>query len=599
MVLKTTVGCSWGALLLGLVGCSGEEFCEENRTCTPLIENKSPDAANAGNDRDASSNQPSASTEPNDEGSTSAGADAGSSDSPNGSVGADSHGGSGDAGSVADAGDARASTDVGSEAAVDPCAECSPVADCDASGDASTRCTCAQGYEGDGLVCTRNLCLPLAGEADPCGENTLCEVVGEAPACACKEHFDSCDQQPGCEANLRTDAAHCGECGFACAGDLKCRSKTCDRAAEDLAIGFYVGCARRPGTAANDDGTMVCWGRNAADLLRDSSLSGDDVRSEAKEVEGIGNVRAIAANQITACALSADADTVRCWGQNTYDQLGQSPVDGVHTTTVSGAAALAANFTTTCALTNKGAVSCWGGNANGQLGRGSTGASTPYPAGVAPLNDAAHVVGDGYTFCARTKGAGRVLCWGGDYGSAPRALTTPVGQPLSLMTSVAIGASSPLDPKVHVCAVSAAGTVFCEGANAFGQLGRGTFGAGAEASTVIEDLSAVTEVVAGYGHTCALHEDSTVSCWGMNEFGQLGLGAGVGTTNGPNGTRIVTRPQRIDGLDGVVDLAAGGWNTCARLDTGQVQCWGNNDNGVVGDGTQIERATPANVAALP
>ncbi|HIG25022.1 MAG TPA: hypothetical protein EYQ49_03870, partial [Acidimicrobiia bacterium] len=33
-----------------------------------------------------------------------------------------------------------------------------------------------------------------------------------------------------------------------------------------------------------------------------------------------------------------------------------------------------------------------------------------------------------------------------------------------------------------------------------------------------------TQIVAGFYHTCALLDDATIKCWGLNSNGQLGYG---------------------------------------------------------------------------
>lgn len=51
----------------------------------------------------------------------------------------------------------------------------------------------------------------------------------------------------------------------------------------------------------------------------------------------------------------------------------------------------------------------------------------------------------------------------------------------------------------------------------------------------------------------------------------------------------------VSGLTNVAEIASGSRSACARLATGGVRCWGNNDNGQLGDGTRIDRMTPVAV----
>jgi hypothetical protein len=68
-------------------------------------------------------------------------------------------------------------------------------------------------------------------------------------------------------------------------------------------------------------------------------------------------------------------------------------------------------------------------------------------------------------------------------------------------------------------------------------------------------------VVAGAAHSCALHQDGTVSCWGLAE------------SIDPGQTTIIA-PAAIAGLSGVRGLAAGDHGTCAITAERQVRCWG-------------------------
>jgi alpha-tubulin suppressor-like RCC1 family protein len=92
-------------------------------------------------------------------------------------------------------------------------------------------------------------------------------------------------------------------------------------------------------------------------------------------------------------------------------------------------------------------------------------------------------------------------------------------------------------------------------------------------------VSAVAQVVAGAYHSCALHKDGTVTCWGLAEsiFG---------------GGRSVAPPRPIDGVAHPLALAAGTHLTCALTADRFVRCWGNQQYDVVKeDGTPLSNVT--------
>jgi alpha-tubulin suppressor-like RCC1 family protein len=98
----------------------------------------------------------------------------------------------------------------------------------------------------------------------------------------------------------------------------------------------------------------------------------------------------------------------------------------------------------------------------------------------------------------------------------------------------------------HTCALLEEGQVRCWGGNDNGQLGRGDSATrkspGAPAESVV-DLGTgerARSIAAGTRHTCALLEDGSVKCWGLNGAGQLGLGdsAARGTRPGQMGDQL-------------------------------------------------------------
>src|SRR5213593_484201 len=130
--------------------------------------------------------------------------------------------------------------------------------------------------------------------------------------------------------------------------------------------GFHT-CARFP------DGTLQCWGRNNAGQLG-PAVTGERSLTPMP-VTGV-TASAVRAGGFHTCALPGDG-TVLCWGQNDLGQLGNGTVSPTVNApnpapaSVSGittAVAVAAGGWHTCALLQDGTVRCWGDNTWGELG---------------------------------------------------------------------------------------------------------------------------------------------------------------------------------------------------------------------------------------
>ena len=100
----------------------------------------------------------------------------------------------------------------------------------------------------------------------------------------------------------------------------------------------------------------------------------------------------------------------------------------------------------------------------------------------------------------------------------------------------------------------------------------------------------VTAIAAGDRHGCAIH-NGVAKCWGANDLGQLGDG-----TEMPQQTPVPVKDP--DGLDiTATAITAGGFHSCAIVDAA-AQCWGSNSSGQLGDGTQVQRSVAVAVEGL-
>jgi alpha-tubulin suppressor-like RCC1 family protein/PKD repeat protein len=141
----------------------------------------------------------------------------------------------------------------------------------------------------------------------------------------------------------------------------------------------------------------------------------------------------------------------------------------------------------------------------------------------------------------------------------------------------------------HTCGLTDRGGVMCWGANTNGQLGDGTTTDRYTPVYVKGLTSGVKAVSAGSTHTCALLMTGGVKCWGNNNRGQLGDGTNVNRWT----------PVAVIGMaSGVASIEAGGLDTCAVTIGGGAKCWGSNNQGRLGDGTITDRWTPVDVAGL-
>jgi alpha-tubulin suppressor-like RCC1 family protein len=142
---------------------------------------------------------------------------------------------------------------------------------------------------------------------------------------------------------------------------------------------------------------------------------------------------------------------------------------------------------------------------------------------------------------------------------------------------------------MHSCALLIDSTVNCWGQNGYGQLGDGTTTDSYYQTVKVVGLKDVLSIFTGRRNTCALLKDRTLKCWGYNGWGQVGDGTSTNQRN---------EPVTVAGISGVLNVAIGSTHTCALLEDRSVKCWGYNNVGQLGDGTNKTSVKPVSVKGL-
>jgi len=235
-----------------------------------------------------------------------------------------------------------------------------------------------------------------------------------------------------------------------------------------------------------------------------------------------------------------------------------------------------------CAVFNNRTGKCWGLNNMGALGDGTL-VSSSLPVSVSGLIEATAIDSGARHSCALTNDR-TIRCWGDNQlGQAGD------GSGVSYTTPVTVSGISPnlaledvrqvTSGVFHNCAILQDYTAVCWGLNNSGELGDGstvnksTPVAVSGSISNFEQLSAGGHSISPSAFTCGLVDNGTVYCWGENNQGQLG----------DNSTTDNSTPDLVMGLTNVASISAGGRHVCAVQDNGSGLCWGDNLYGQLGD----------------
>ncbi|RKG83683.1 RCC1 domain-containing protein [Corallococcus terminator] len=348
-----------------------------------------------------------------------------------------------------------------------------------------------------------------------------------------------------------------------------------------------------------NDGSVRCWGHGAFGQLgyeNTQNIGDNELPHIAGEVKLLGKATKLAVGGNHTCAL-LDTGLVRCWGQNTYGQLGYNSKDNVgdgepvasfgYVNLGGPAIRIAVGGEHSCAVMATGKVRCWGRNHHGQLGYGHTNSigddEQPWKAGDVNIGDvtATDVVAGAAHTCALLSNE-KMLCWGynlwGQLGQTHALNIGGTELPGSAQQVTPGGPVSQITAGInHTCALLKTGTVRCWGANSSGQMGTGQ----ASGAILLKDAGPIDlgtsalQVSAGGNHSCALLSTGSVRCWGLATYGQTGYGST--TARNTPGAAV-----DLDGATAYQVATSSGNHTCALLSTGKARCWGQGNSGQLG-----------------
>ena len=89
--------------------------------------------------------------------------------------------------------------------------------------------------------------------------------------------------------------------------------------------------------------------------------------------------------------------------------------------------------------------------------------------------------------------------------------------------------------------------------------------------------------------------DSSVKCWGQGNNGKLGNGA---TTDQSPPVDVHTSADNSDALSDMASLSLGTSQTCAVTNDATVKCWGQGNYGQLGNGGTTDSSYPVDVVGV-
>jgi alpha-tubulin suppressor-like RCC1 family protein len=356
------------------------------------------------------------------------------------------------------------------------------------------------------------------------------------------------------------------------------------------------------------DGTIKCWGYSTFGQLGYGTTA---ISAVPVAVSGISAATKLAGSANEYCVV--EAGSAKCWGRNQYGQLGNgnttnqsSPV--LVSGLTSGVTDIAVGNHNSCAVVD-GGVKCWGLNYFGQLGDGTTTASnipvwhTSLPAGTGVAKIRLRAISsytlpgnqEVPTICVILTSNGELKCWGrNSSGNLGNGTSTVTNVPMTFLGMEA-GAVDVDPSNTNTCALNQNGEVLCSGSYNYGEIGSIPVVSGNSytATAVYKIKDSLVQMASGWsGSTfvgnahCAILSSRRVKCWGASRD----------WLNELNNSLLTPSKLQNQPASPIAKLAAGSNHACTLLTNGNVECWGSNYYGQVGNNSLVDVDTSIQVA---
>ena len=295
----------------------------------------------------------------------------------------------------------------------------------------------------------------------------------------------------------------------------------------------------------------------------------------------------IDAGYLHGCGVRAD-NSGWCWGGNDDGQVGIGNRSKENfPVEILGSISwshIEAGHVHSCGIALNKKVYCWGNGENGEIGNGNT-VDQLQPVAISSTDNFTDIT-IGNSFACGIKTDDSLWCWGDNYaGKLGNGDNTDRSNPTEVSGSSSWKSISGGSGH-HTCGIKTDDSLWCWGSGYSGQLGNNDTGSSYSTPQAVSGGDTWSQVSAGRRHTCGIKSDGTAWCWGEGDEGKLG-------NNDPSSN--YPTPQAVSGGGTWIDIKAALSHTCGIKSDGTAWCWGDGGAGYLGTGNNTDQSVPTAV----